>query len=119
MSTFTVSQLQDRESSYTFKDADLLLASIGSSTADLSSVQMSFQQFAQLYLFTQYAVTNGITITGGLSAAAGLSAHDTGDWTINFGILPNADTGLQVGDLFTQTETEVAAGGSNKVICVK
>lgn len=119
MGTFTVSQLNSKQDNYTLQDADLLFASVGSNTADLSSVRMSFQQFAQLYLFTQYAIKHGITITGGLSAQGGLSAHDTGDFTINFGSLASTDTGLQTGDLFTQTETEVAAGGTNKVICIK
>ena len=117
MGTFTVSQLNAKESGYTLQDADLLLATIGSNTADLSSVRMSFQQFAQLYLFTQYAVQNGITITGGLSAASGLSAHDTGDFTINFGILPASDSGLQVGDVFTKAGNSLGSG--DKVLIIK
>ena len=119
MSTFTTSQLNTKETDYTLQDTDLLLASIGTSTADLSSIKMSFQQFAQLYVFTQYALEHGITITGGVSAQGGLSANQSGEWTINFKGLPTADTNCKTGDLFTQTETEVAAGGSNKVICVK
>lgn len=120
MATFTVSQLNSKESGYTLQDADLLVASIGSSNADLSSVKMSFQQYAENYVFSQYAVNNGITITGGVSAAAGLSAHDTGAWTINFGILPTASTGLQTGDLFTQTKAQILGTGSDatKVLCI-
>jgi len=119
MATFTVNQLNTKESAYTLQHTDLLLASIGSTTADLSSVKMSFEQFTQFYVLTQYALTHGITIQGGLSALGGLSANDTGDFTINFQGLPTSDSGLNTGDLFTQTETQVAAGGSNKVICVK
>jgi len=119
MGTFTVSQLNAKQSDYTLQDADLLFASLGSNTADLSSVRISFKQYAENYIFSQYAINNGITITGGVSAAAGLSAHDTGDWTINFGILPTADTGLQTGDLFTQTGTQLGGSGSTKVLCIK
>lgn len=119
MSTFTTSQLNTKETDYTLQDTDLLLASVGTATADLSSIKMSFQQFAQLYVFTQYALEHGITITGAVSAQGGLSANASGEWTINLKGLATSDTGLRTGDLFTQTETEVAAGGSNKVICVK
>ena len=100
------------------QDADLLFASIGSSNADLSSVKVSFQQYAENYIFSQYAINNGITVTGGMSAAAGLSAHDTGVWTINFGILPTASTGLQTGDIFTQTAAQLGGSGSTKVLCI-
>jgi len=119
MATYTINQLNAKESDYTMEHTDLLLASIGTSTADLSSVKMSFEQFTQFYILTQYALTHGITVQGGLSACGGLSAHDTGDYTINFKGIPTSNSGLKTGDLFTQTETEVAAGGTNKVICVK
>ena len=74
MATFTVSQLNSKESGYTLQDADLLVASIGSSNADLSSV--------------------------------------------NFGILATTSTGLQTGDLFTQTGAQLGGSGSTKVLCI-
>lgn len=118
MATFTVSQLNAKQTDYTVQDADLIIATIGTSTADLSSVRMSFKQFTDLYTVGQYAINNGFSVQSGISALGGLSANHGGVHTVNIANLPTVSTGLQTGDIFTQTAAELGGTGSTKVICI-
>ena len=119
MATFTINQLNPKEAEYTFEHTDLLLGSIGTSTADLSSVKISFEQFSKLYVFDQYAAKNNLSVNGSISGVMGLSANNQSLRTINFKGLPTADTGLQTGDLFTRTAAQLGGSGSTKVLCIK
>ena len=118
-SKFTISQLRARQSSYDIIDTDLMLASIGTATYDLSSVRISAKEYGD-YLTTTYT-NNVFSVHGPASAAEGLSAVHATAKTINLQSLPTADTGLQTGDLFTQTKAQILGTGSDatKVLCVK
>ena len=132
MPQFTIDQLNPIDVGYNtgaalgsgFLDSDLLMASIGTNTHDLSSVKISFRQLVEDYMITNYSEIHGFTITGNVSAQGGLSANGGstsvggGTRTIRLNDLPTAATGLQTGDLFTRTAAQLDGTGSTKVICV-
>ena len=119
MSRFTISQLGNKGSSYTILDSDLLLGSIGSATYDLSSVRVSMKEYAD-YMTSTYAQNNVLAVTGSLSAQVGLSANGGGIHPIRLEDLPTTSSGLQTGEVYTQTVAQIHGSGSStvKVLCV-
>lgn len=64
MATFTISQLATKEHDYTLADSDLILGSIGSNTAELSSVKISLKQFTNQYVLDNYTANNAFIVSG-------------------------------------------------------
>lgn len=64
MATFTISQLATKEHDYTLTDSDLILGSIGSNTAELSSVKISLKQFTNQYVLDNYTANNAFIVSG-------------------------------------------------------
>ena len=120
MARYTVSQLRPKGETYTLLDSDLLLVSTGTATYDLSSVRMSLREFGD-YAVTTYAQNrvHGFALQGPLSAQVGLSAHGGAPYTIRLENLPTTSSGLQTGDLYTQTVTQIhGSGGTAKILMV-
>ena len=61
---FTVSQLRTTGSTYDLLDTDLMFATIGTATYDLSSVRVSTKEYAT-YMLTTYATNNNYIVSGG------------------------------------------------------
>jgi len=95
------------------------MASIGSDTYNLSSVRLTLRDLGD-YFASTYATNNTLAVAGPLSAQLGLSANGVKAHPINFAGLPVTTTGLQAGDLFTQTKAEILGTGSStqKILCV-
>ena len=129
MPQFTISQLKAKDANYSpqgqtgvgFLDTDLLFASVGTNTHDLSSVKISMYQLTQDYILTNLALKHGFTITGNVSAQGGLSANGGTGNTINLGDLPASPTGLKTGDLYTAQVKDVIGSGTStdKILMVK
>ena len=116
---FTISQLKGKDAGYSIVDSDITFGTTGTSTVELSSVKISFAQIGK-YLTTMYPVRNNFHIAGGVSASGGLSADGGVGNIINFKNIPTTSSGLKTGDLYTQTGSQIVAGGSVsiKVLCV-
>ena len=62
-SKFTISQLRAKAGSYTVLDTDMLVASIGTATYDLSSVRMSAKEYGD-YMTSTYSTNNNFIVQG-------------------------------------------------------
>tara|TARA_B100001123_G_scaffold342653_1_gene388848 strand:- start:399 stop:767 length:369 start_codon:yes stop_codon:yes gene_type:complete len=122
MARYTISQLKSiPASTYNLLDSDLMIASIGSSTYNLSSVRVTLRDIGD-YLTSTYATQNTFTVTGPLSSQGGLSAKAAATTPIRLEGLPTSSTGLQTGELYTQTGTQLgisSPGDSVKYLLVK
>ena len=114
---FTVSQLKTKGAGYTIVDTDLAVLTTGTNTFDLSSVRVSVKELGD-YVTTEYAQQNVFSVHGSVSAGQGLSANCLGARTVNIDNVPTSSTGLQTGDVFTQTGAQLGGSGSTKVLCI-
>ena len=119
-SRYTISQLKTKGEGYTIVDTDLAVVTTGTATFDLSSVRISVKEFGD-YITAGYAQQNVFSVHGSISAGQGLSANCLGARTINIDNIPSSSSGLQSGDIFTQTVAQIHGSGSSttKVLCVK
>ena len=124
-SKFTISQLGTKGGSYEILDTDLAMLTTGTATYDLSSVRVTTKELGD-YMTNKYADTNTFAVHGALSGCEGLSAKYTGTGvTIKLEDVPTSSTGLQTGDLYTQTVTQLATTlglsitDSSKVLFIK
>lgn len=117
MPRFSISQLEVKDPNLSIVDSDLVVASLGTTTNEISSYKVSYKQSMD-YALKTYPATHGFAISSGLSAMLGLSARHTSGNTINIDNLPTTSSGLKSGDLFTQTATQLGGSGSTKVLCV-
>ena len=116
-SRYTVSQLKTKGAGYTIVDTDLAVITTGTSTFDLSSVRITVKELGD-YITTEYAQQNVLSVHGSISAGQGLSATCLGARTVNIGSVPSSSSGLQSGDVFTQTGAQLGGSGSTKVLCI-
>tara|TARA_R110002050_G_scaffold300427_1_gene469727 strand:- start:3332 stop:3706 length:375 start_codon:yes stop_codon:yes gene_type:complete len=122
MPQFTISQLITKESDYTIQDTDLMMITIGTQTTDLSSIKVSFNQFAE-WIVQTYAANHGLSITGNV-AMSGLSAIGSNDNTVRFAELPTENTAggrtainrLKQGDLFVALSGD--SGKETGIVCI-
>lgn len=119
MARFTISQLRPKGVDYTLLDSDLVLISTGTATYDLSSVRVSLRELSD-YTVTTYAQNrvHGFALQGPLSAQQGMSANGGSSHTIRLEDLPASSSGLQSGDLYTQTGDTFGGSAAIKVLCV-
>jgi|LULG01.1.fsa_nt_gb hypothetical protein len=119
MAQFTISQLNTKDGDYTIQDTDVVMITVGTQTTDLSSVRVSFKQFAD-WIVETYAANHGVHITGNV-ACSGLSAIGSSTETIRFAQLTdNSSSGgrtkidaMKTGDIYA------GVSGTNKVLIVK
>ena len=116
MARFTVSQLNKPYPGYSLVNTDLLLATAGTASSELSSVQISLKQLSD-YSTSTYATKYGYTIAGPVSAQGGLSARGV----VAVPDVPSGPSTLQSGEVFYQTAAQVVAANdaSIRVLCVK
>lgn len=122
MPQFTISQLNVGDSDYTIQDTDLMMVTIGTQTTDLSSIKVSFSQFAD-WIIQTYAQNHGLSITGNV-AMSGLSAVGANTGTVRFAELPTENTtagrtainGLKQGDLFVALSGD--SGKETGIVCI-
>ena len=118
MPQFTISQLNAGDSDYVIKDTDVMMVTVGTQSTDLSSVQVSFKQFAE-WIIQTYTANHGLHVTGNV-AVSGLSAVGGTIAPIRFASLPNDNAdkaeinALKAGDLYV-----ALSGDHNGYVCVK
>ena len=118
MPRYSISQLKSKDANLSIVDSDVVVASLGTNTNEISSYKVSYKQ-SMNYVQETYPGTHGFTIHSGVSASQGLSANCHGGFAIHIDNLPTTSSNLKTGEVFTQTAAQLGGSGSTKVLCIK